>query len=156
MALSIDERKQRLQELKDKGYTYCDISGIVKNKWGRIVSSKNHSGYIVISKRNGNTCLLIRAHHFAWFYHYGIVPLDQIDHINGVRDDNRIDNLREVNNQQNHFNETNAKGYHWDSARNKFKSEITLNGKNKYLGRFKTELEARNAYLEAKLKYHII
>jgi len=119
-------------------------------------NSKHNSGYIVISKKVGNICLLIRAHHFAWYYAGNGIVEEQLDHINGKRDDNRIINLRAVNNQLNHFNETTAKGYHWDSARNKYKAEITLDGKNKYLGRFKTELEARNAYLEAKIKYHQI
>jgi hypothetical protein len=156
MALLLEERTARLQELVDKGYLYDKDTGAVKNRWGRLVTSKNHSGYIVISKRVGKTCLLIRAHQFAWFFTFGKAPLDQIDHINGIVDDNRIINLREVNNQQNHFNETKAKGYHFDAKRNKFKAEIMLNRKNISLGRFDTELEARNAYLEAKLKYHKI
>lgn len=156
MALDLNERLSRLTILKEKGYTYCPNSGLVKNKFGRIVTAKTESGYVVISKKVGKSCLLIKAHHFAWFYMGKGVVKDQIDHINGQRNDNRFENLRAVNNQLNHFNETNAKGYHWDNKRKKFKAEITLDNKNIYLGRFNTEIEARNAYLEAKLIYHKI
>ena len=66
-----------------------------------------------------------------------------------------MNNLRIVSQQENSFN-TNAKGYSFDKSRNKYQAIIGINGKNIHLGRFDTEEEARNAYLEAKEKYHII
>ena len=78
----------------------------------------------------------------------------QIDHINGNRSDNRLENLRIVNNQQNHFNQTKAKGY--SKRGNKFIAYIKINGKSIHLGCFNTEEEAHNAYLEAKEIYHKI
>ena len=44
------------------------------------------------------------AHRLAWFYVHGTWPLAQIDHINMVKTDNRISNLREATNSQNHGN----------------------------------------------------
>jgi len=50
----------------------------------------------------------------------------------------------------------NAKGYYIDKARGKYKAQINVDGKNKHLGYFVSEDDARNAYLNAKAKYHII
>ena len=80
----------------------------------------------------------------------------QIDHVNHIRNDNRVNNLRIVSHQQNTFNYKNTKGYSWDKQTNKWRSKICINGKNIHLGYFKTEEEARNAYLEGKAKYHTI
>ena len=80
----------------------------------------------------------------------------QIDHINGKKNDNRIENLRLVTNQENHFNLTKAKGFYWQKQNQKFHAGIRINGKQKYLGCFDTEEMARSAYLIAKKKYHVI
>ena len=81
---------------------------------------------------------------------------NSIDHKNGNTTDNHITNLRNVNHQQNHFNETKAKGYCWNKKLKKWMAKIQLNGKTIYLGLFVLEADARNAYLEAKKIYHII
>ena len=80
----------------------------------------------------------------------------EIDHINNVKDDNRINNLRLVTSQENQFNKTKEKGYTWIKERQKFRARIKLNGKNKHLGYFDNEDEAKNAYLNAKKELHII
>jgi hypothetical protein len=80
----------------------------------------------------------------------------QVDHINGVKRDNRLINLRLVNHQKNHFNQTKAKGYTWNKSKNKWQAQIKLDGKSKTLGYFENEEDAKNAYLEAKKIYHII
>jgi hypothetical protein len=79
-----------------------------------------------------------------------------VDHIDGNRQNNKLENLRMVTHQENHFNRTKAKGYCWDKNAGKWHAQITLNGKNKNLGYFNTEAEARDAYLEAKKIMHII
>lgn len=78
-----------------------------------------------------------------------------IDHINNNSLDNRIENLRILTHQQNQFN-TNAKGYYWHNKTNKWQAQIMINGKTTYLGLFAEEEDAKQAYLEAKEKYHII
>jgi hypothetical protein len=80
----------------------------------------------------------------------------QVDHINGIRHDNRLENLRLVTHQQNQHNYTKAKGYHWNKRDCKWQAQIRLNGKNKHLGYFENKEDARNAYLNAKKIYHII
>jgi len=80
----------------------------------------------------------------------------QIDHKDGNRLNNSIDNLRIVNHQQNSWNQTNAKGIYFIKQQKKWYSTITLNGKRIHLGYYDSEIEARNAYITAKLIYHKI
>ena len=79
----------------------------------------------------------------------------QIDHINMIKDDNRIENLRVVTNQENQFNR-NDKGYCWSKRNKKFVAQIMIDGKLKYLGYFDYATDARLAYLEAKKRIHLI
>jgi hypothetical protein len=97
-----------------------------------------------------------KAHRLIWIYHHGKIGDFQIDHINGNRIDNRIENLRLVTHQENHFNQTKAKGYTWNKINKNWRAQININGTHYNLGSFNTEEEARQAYLEAKERYHII
>jgi hypothetical protein len=101
------------------------------------------------------------AHRIAWWFVHGNWPADQIDHINGIKDDNRIANLREATNAENAQNmgksRRNTSGYigvSWNKHAGKFVSQIMINGKVKYLGLFPDKEEAHQAYLDAKVKYH--
>ena len=78
-----------------------------------------------------------------------------IDHINNNSLDNRIENLRILTKKQNQWN-TNAKGYTWHKYNKKWSAQLMVSGKYKFIGYFTEESDARNAYLEAKEKYHII
>ena len=78
-----------------------------------------------------------------------------IDHIDRNKLNNSISNLRIVTRQQNNFN-TNSKGVRYDKRYNNYQSRICVDGKSFHLGIFQTEDEARQAYLIAKQKYHII
>ena len=79
-----------------------------------------------------------------------------IDHININSLDNRIENLRVLSHQQNNFNRTNTKGYTWVKNTNNWRAEIKVNQKIIHLGYFTEEADARQAYLTAKEKYHIM
>jgi len=102
------------------------------------------------------------SHRLAWLYVNNIWPDDQIDHINGIKLDNRICNLRMATNAENQQN------YHLPKANNKsgflgvslhkpskkFMATIRINGIKKNLGYFSSAEEAHDAYLEAKRKHH--
>lgn len=79
--------------------------------------------------------------------------LNQIDHIDRNKLNNNIDNLRVVTATENRYN-TEHKGYFWNKRDTIWMSAITVDGKKIHLGCFVIEEEARNAYLEAKEKYH--
>jgi len=102
-----------------------------------------------------------RTHHVVWLYHTGCWPTGEIDHINGVRDDNRIENLREVSRTVNAQNlkgphKNNKSGYLGVSARKQgWIAQIRHNGKKLYLGSFQTAPEAFETYLSAKRCLHL-
>jgi hypothetical protein len=147
-------REERIKLAIEKGYTYDEVSGKIFGVRGsEIISKKNK--YIFIKIRLNKIIYQLYAHQFAYYSKYNKV-VDYIDHIDGDRSNNKINNLREVTNQQNTFNRKEVKGYFFNSKIIKYEPRITLNNKQIYLGRFNTELEARNSYLEAKEKYHLI
>jgi hypothetical protein len=146
-------RLERCEILKSKGYTYDPETGKIYGVFGKELKNKIQ-GYISISGGNNFKGNLL-GHHYAYFMTYGHVDFDRLDHFNRIKTDNRISNLRILTNQQNSFN-TNAKGYCWDKQYQKWRAYIMLNGKQIHLGRFNTEEEARQSYLKAKEKIHII
>jgi hypothetical protein len=83
-------------------------------------------------------------------------PLQEIDHINQNPLDNRIENLRVVSHTQNVWNRNYGKGVSYKININKWIARITVNKRTIHLGSFATEDEAKQAYLSAKEKYHII
>lgn len=100
-----------------------------------------------------------QLHRIAWLIVHGRWPAEQLDHINGVRNDNRLVNLRECTNAENRQN-IRLSGYgqsghlgvspHGDG----WAVNITLNGKRQYLGYFEDKEVARDVYLKAKLLTH--
>lgn len=128
-----------------------------KFKKGDIVGYKNNRGYVFICL--GRTKL--RAHRLAWAMHYGRIPLDEVDHINGIKFDNRIINLRECSSSQNkanvglHYtNNSGFKGVSWRKANSKWKAQIQKNKKTIYLGCYENIEDAAKAYQEAsKIHY---
>lgn len=97
------------------------------------------------------------AHRLAWLYCYGEWPDGGVDHINRVRDDNRICNLRLANkSQQAHHsgraNKYGHKGVSYSYTRERFTAKIMANGKIHYLGKnFPTAEAAAKAYEEAAI-----
>ena len=127
-----------------------------KTKGWRIIQNiNNKDGYnrILLNKKK------IRRHRILG---YAFLNLDinnkalQIDHIDGNKLNNHINNLRIVTHQQNHFNRTSAKGYSWSKKSNKWYATICANSKQFHLGSYLNEQDARQAYLTAKLKFHLI
>ena len=102
------------------------------------------------------------AHRLAWFYVHKVWPKDEIDHINRVKTDNRIANLREATHQQNMFNtdrrRNNLSGFkgvvRLRREKNNFMARIQVDGKTIFLGLFPTPEEAHAAYADASQRYH--
>jgi hypothetical protein len=139
----------------EKGFTYDSITGNIYGIRGKVVTRKNN-GYIYPTIRIQSKKYQFSGHILAWYITYGKMPKEQIDHINGIKDDNRISNLRDVTIQHNQWNQTKAKGYTWRKQNQKWKAQIVVDGKEVYLGLFDSEIEAHQSYLDAKKIYHTI
>ena len=123
-----------------------------------VAGSPHNCGYIVI----GINRKIYLAHRLAWLYMHGQFPSKVIDHKNGNRNDNRIENLRDVSHQVNCQNKRiagakNTSGYlgvSWRKDRNMWRASINIDGRMKALGHYKTAEEAHEAFLKAKRKLH--
>jgi len=149
------ERIDKLKVAVSKGYKYDPITGNITGLRGTIITNKEGDGYISIKMNHNGKNYMVKGHQFAFYTTYGIV-CEQIDHINGNKDDNRICNLREITNQKNTWNRKGVKGYTYSKLKNRFVARIIVDGKRIGLGHYITEEEAANAYKEAKKVYHII
>ncbi len=102
------------------------------------------------------------AHRVAWAIYYGAWPEGQIDHINRVKSDNRIANLRVVSAAGNAANRSSSVGKPdneigvFPTRLGRFRASISVGGKSKYLGTFENKGDARAAYLTAKSEYSAI
>ena len=117
-------------------------------KWNERPNTPNGNGYIHISIGGK----FYQSHRLIMLAFVG--ESDQaVDHINRIKTDNRFENLRYCTRSENNLNRDwidNAKGY--SSFRNKWRAQININNKSKYLGVFNTEEDAHQAYLDAKDK----
>ena len=98
-------------------------------------------------------------HHLAWLYVHDEYPAE-LDHINGVGDDNRIANLRPCTSAQNRHNtqrqpgESGLYGAYLDLRISKWYSKIQLGDRQLYLGQFDTAEQAHEAYKAAAELHH--
>lgn len=128
-------------------------SGIKRKMAGHHRSDGYHS--IVI---DGKEYL---SHRLAFLYVNGMWPKEEVDHINGIKDDNRWENLRECTKSQNGANrglqENNTSGYrgvYWHKTKKKWRAVIRKQGKRYYLGEFFCPKVAAKVYNAAAIKHH--
>ncbi len=145
--------QQRLKEL----LTYNSETGVFvwgvnrgRAKIGDIAGQNDRKGYLRIGIEGSR----YQGHHLAWLYFFGFMP-NQIDHMNEIKCDNRICNLREATTSENttyaNVNSIlrgNKKGCSFNKGVGKWQSSIRRNGKRRCLGYFDSEVDARNAYLK--------
>ena len=134
---------------------YCESGGKpVKNPyWKKITVSKNNRRYARIKciKEYSLHRVVYYAHHQDWDMSFD--DKREIDHIDRNSFNNHISNLRLVPHGINQQNK-NVKGYSWNKQDQRYKATICVNNKHIHLGSFKTEEEARQAYLDAKKLHH--
>jgi hypothetical protein len=144
--------------LRDDGELIRKVSTSSTGRAGDVAGCINNTGYRQIMINGKRYC----THRLVWMYVHGSFPVDMLDHIDGDKLNNRINNLREATCQQNMQNQTKPRsgntsgflGVHWYKRDKKFKAQIKISGKSKYLGCFETAEEAHQAYLTAKRQLH--
>jgi hypothetical protein len=166
---------QRLKEC----LAYCPVTGVLtwlprcsddpkrQKYWaawnnrmaGKPAGAKHIDGYLTI-------CLdgvQILAHRAAIAISTGELPEQEVDHINGVRADNRLENLRCVDKAENlrnqkvySTNKSGCAGVYWCKTNERWVSKITKDKRTKALGMFRVLSDAitvRKA-AEAELGFH--
>ena len=99
-------------------------------------------------------------HRLAFLYMTGSFPEKEVDHVNGVKDDNRWANLRTATPFENSVNVHTHRSHNKlgvlgvSPSGSKFIAKLTTKGRQQHLGTFDTAEEAHNAYLEEKRKQH--
>ena len=157
--LTAERLRERLRYDPETGVFTRKIKTNRNVRVGDVAGTTAHNGYrrIYLVDRDYS------EHRLAWLYVYGFWPQNEIDHINGVRADNRIANLRDVPCSINRENQRRAMirnyssgllGVSWHGACNKWRAVIQTAGKRTYLGVFDTKEKAYTAYLTAKRKLH--
>ncbi|MDY6957868.1 MAG: HNH endonuclease [Halobacteriota archaeon] len=139
---------------KTKGLFYYKIKTNRSVKIGQAAGWVNeHNGYRYVSI-DGEVFLYARL---VWFYVYGHFPENDIDHINRIRHDNRIKNLRKVNRRSNLknskvpiTNSSGVKGVGWFKKSKKWRASIMVNQKDHHLGLYKNFHNAVCARLAAE------
>ena len=125
-------------------------------KAGSEAGAVNGKGYICVMLGGKG----YQAHRIAWLLHYQKFPELDLDHINGIKTDNRISNLRQVTVRQNQYNQRkprvdNKSGFLGVSPfADKWMASIKINSKTKHLGYFDTPEKASEAYKQAKRNHH--
>jgi len=96
---------------------------------------------------------LYQASRLAWLYMTGAWPAGEIDHINRIRDDERIANLREATRREQEGNKglqanntSGNRGVYWHTQKWRWAAQIYTSGRNRHLGLFATKEDAAAAY----------
>ncbi|EPY4328991.1 HNH endonuclease [Klebsiella variicola] len=160
----------------NEALSYCPKTGILRWKVRPVHHFKSEAGMRATNSRfagkptgspdtyghlqvgvNGRLYL---AHRLAWAIFYGAWPDDEIDHISGIKTDNRIDNLRVVSTRVNcknkricRKNESGVTGVYWYKSRNLWRAKITVDGKHKHIGYFSSIEDAKKARVEAQKNF---
>lgn len=163
MDLSAEEVRARIDYDPMTGALTWRVNGDRSPQWNGRYAGKpaintldKTNGYLVGRMSEGKAF----AHRIAWVIYHGEWP-DEVDHINGIRTDNRISNLRNVTKALNarnlslsSRNKSGFKGVSWNQRCGCWQAHIRLDGKTRYLGLFHDVNEAAKAYRDAAPKYH--
>lgn len=154
--LTLNELKQHLEYDAANGCFYRKTSNN-QHKVGELAGNKRKNGYSIVKVCKTN----ILIHRLVWLFEHGEWPKECLDHIDGDKSNNRIQNLREATYAQNRVNTgvqvnnlLGLKGVQLHTQSGKYRARITWNGKKRSLGLYYTPEEAHAAYVEAAKQLH--
>lgn len=157
MRPSVEYLRSALAYDPDTGVIIWVRSESPKIPRGTVAGHSKASGYVEIRIQG----ISYGAHRIAWCLHHGEWPKDQIDHVNRIRNDNRICNLRECSNAENQQNDhiradntSGVTGVSYKSADRKWVAYINVGGRRHQLGRYSSRAAAIAAREEGKRLHH--
>jgi hypothetical protein len=125
---------------------------------GKAIENRTDSGYVRVRIKIKDRVFSLRGHRVGWALTHGSWPIDEIDHVNRRRDDNRLDNLRSATHAEQAQNAAgkSRSGFPLGVRRHgeRFQALIMVDGVQTTLGTFATPELAHAAYLEAKARLH--
>ena len=149
------EQLLSLFEYRD-GELFYKKSPLPKIKVGSKAGTINSEGYCRVSIDGKKHSM----HRVVFLMKHGYLP-KEIDHINGNKTDNKIENLREVTRTQNRYNvigyknnTSSVKGLTFNKKLNKWELSMNVDRKRKYIGLFEDFELAELVAMEARNKYH--
>ena len=156
------------QELLDHiraRFTYDPITGYLYRD-GQKVGYRGEKDYLRIEITPiSNVHYTRQVHQVCWYLAYGSWPDKPIDHIDGVRSNNQLNNLRLATHTQNNHNgrkittrngkkvSSQYKGVHWLTRSSMWEATFIANGKKQHLGLYATEEAAARAYDDAAYRH---
>jgi hypothetical protein len=125
-----------------------------QRKAGKALGTSTPKGYL-LARVQGQ---LQRVHRLVFLYHYGYMPI-QVDHIDGNRINNKIENLRKATSAQNNQNRmatgaSKIKGVVWHKQSRKWVASICINRKSVHLGSFEKIEDAAQVATDARKELH--
>lgn len=118
----------------------------------RLKQQRNKKKYMSVSLSKNGSQKTFEVHRILMIAFHGDSKL-QVDHIDGNPSNNNLSNLEYVTCRENIIrsksrktSSSNQVGVHWNKIANKWRSSISINGKQKHLGYFRSELLASEAY----------
>jgi len=146
--IALERLREVLNYNPDTGIFTWKVKLYSRTIVGSVAGTLHPFGYVYIKVEKKK----YRAHRLAWFYMYGEMPPEQIDHINRVRNDNRIVNLRLASPHQNmqnagsfKHNTSGTKGVGWYKRVGLWRATIQHNRKHIHIGYYKRVEDAKLA-----------
>jgi hypothetical protein len=150
------DKVNELVEYLPSGELQRKITTSPRAKKGDIVGNVGKRGYKYFSIN----AVKYYNHRIIWLLHHKSLPA-YIDHIDGNRLNNKIENLRACDLSQNLCNArirksstSGFKGVSWFKSRQKWKARIHMYGKEHHIGYFASKNEAIEAVMKARLEIH--
>jgi hypothetical protein len=161
VALTQEVLKERLHYDKNTGvFTWLNVKVNANKVRGKVAGGLLTTGYVQIELKINDKRYVYRAHRLAWLYVYGEFPKGNLDHINHVKNDNRITNLRIATQAENLRNlsmsSRNTSGYtgvHFHKVTGKYCASVRVNYKHIHLGYFENVEDAAKAAREGREHY---